>query len=86
MNLRWATPQENQRNKPKTLRPTTSKYIGVNWHKCSKKWRAQIQISKKVIHIGCFDNPKEAARAYNERVIVLATEFGVLNEISDNEE
>ena len=29
-NLRWATGQENSRNKPKTLRPTTSKYIGVS--------------------------------------------------------
>ena len=84
-NLRWATHQENQRNKPKTLRPTTSKYIGVSWHKKAKKWEAKIKINKKSIHLGCFDEPKDAAIAYNARVIDLATDYGVLNEISDND-
>ena len=85
-NLRWATPTENQRNKPKTTKSTSSKHIGVYWYKNYNRWRAKITINKKTIHIGYFDDPKDAARAYNERVLGLATEFGVLNEISDNEE
>ena len=85
-NLRWATAQENRRNRRKALIPTTSKYIGVHWNKQHQKWCAQIRINKKCIHIGYFINPKDAARAYNKRVVGLATEYGVLNEISDNEE
>ena len=85
-NLRWASSEDNQRNKPKTLKPKTSKYIGVCWNKKHKKWYAHIKINKKTIYLGCFDDPKDAARAYNERLIILATEYCVLNEISDNEE
>ena len=84
-NLRWATNQDNQRNQLKTTKNTTSTYIGVYWDKQRKKWKAQIRLNNKSTHIGRFDDPKDAARAYNERVIGLATEFGVLNEISDNE-
>ena len=45
----------------------------------------QIRVHDKTTHIGYFSDPKDAARAYNERLIGLATTFGVLNEISDNE-
>ena len=73
-------------NQLKTLRSTKSKYIVVCWHNKTKKWRAQIEINKKSIYLGCFDDPKDAARAYNQKPISFATEYGVLNEISDNEE
>ena len=84
-NLRWATAQENSRNQPKTSRTTTSKYIGVHWHKQHQTWHAKMRVHGKTTHIGYFSDPKDAARAYNERLIGLATTFGVLNEISDNE-
>ena len=84
-NLRWATHQDNQRNKPKTLRPTTSKYIGVCWAKSRNRWVAKIRLDTKTTHIGCFYDPKDAARAYNQKLISLATEFGFLNEISDSD-
>ena len=80
-NLRQATHQENQRTKQKTLRPTTSNFVGVCWNKYHQQWQAKISINKKRIHIGYFDDPKDAARAYNERVTAMATEFGDLNEI-----
>ena len=85
-NIRRATQTENQRNKQKRTTPTTSKYIGECWDKHCEKWKAQIQINKKSIHLGRFDDPKEAAIAYNQGVTGLATEYGVLNEISDNED
>ena len=42
----------------------TSKYIGVSYYKSLKKWKSQIYINKKRIHIGYFDSEIEAHNAY----------------------
>lgn len=45
---------------------STSKYVGVDLHGPSKKWRARIVIDGKSIHLGLFDKQKEAYIAYQE--------------------
>ena len=44
---------------------SSSKYVGVTWIKRDKKWKAFLHHNKKHIHIGCFKNEKDAARAVN---------------------
>lgn len=58
-NLRWATRQENLRNKQLTA-TNTSGVKGVNLHKSTQKWRAHITIDGKIIHLGLFSTLEEA--------------------------
>jgi hypothetical protein len=37
---------------------------GVNWNKDRNKWRTQIHINKKYIHIGLYDDKQEALDMY----------------------
>jgi hypothetical protein len=45
---------------------TTSEYVGVFWHKQSRKWKAQISHDGKKQHLGWFDDEHEAARAVDK--------------------
>jgi len=78
-NLRLATAAQNARNRRKTALKTSSKYKGVTWHKCWKKW--QVQICYNGIHktIGYFDDEIEAGKAYDEAARKHHKEFAVLN-------
>jgi hypothetical protein len=78
-NLRFCTNTENQYNKPMPVN-NTSGYKGVSMHKHSKKWRATIGHSGKHKHIGYFDSPEEAARAYDDAALRQFGEFARLNE------
>jgi len=63
-NLRLATRQQQKFNS--TLhKNNTSGYKGIYWDKQAKRWRAQIDINNKTIHLGNFDTPEEASNAYN---------------------
>ena len=77
-NLRIATLSENRRNSRKA-KDTSSKYKGVSWHKNNKKWEVKIGFNYKKIHIGYFNNIKEAAEAYNKKAKELFGEFAYLN-------
>jgi len=66
-NLRKASYAENNRNKSMS-RNNTSGYKGVNWHKGSNKWRAEIKVNNKAITIGYFKNIEDANIAYTEAV------------------
>jgi len=57
-NLRYATYQENNRNR-RNVR-------GYSWHKNYKKWYAQIKVNKKNIYLGCFITEKDAKNTYQE--------------------
>jgi hypothetical protein len=61
-NLRWVTSIENARNKIKKLN-TSSKYIGVDYHKTNKKWISRITVNKIRKNLGSFDTEKEASDA-----------------------
>ena len=47
----------------------TSGYRGVGFYKPGGRWRAQISVDKKVIHIGHFKKAIAAAKAYDQYVI-----------------
>lgn len=76
-NLRIATPSQNAANN----RPTSSRsgYKGVGWHKARGKWRAYITVDRRTRHLGLFDDPWEAAQAYNAAALDAWGEFAYVN-------
>jgi hypothetical protein len=62
VNLRLATQAENTKNSCRP-RHNTSGISGVGWHSQTQKWRAFIQVSGKFIHLGLFQELKDAAFA-----------------------
>jgi hypothetical protein len=52
-------------------RSITSVYTGVSWGKSKNKWVSKITYQKKQIYIGCFDSERDAALAYNNKIIEL---------------
>jgi hypothetical protein len=79
-NLRPATNVQNSGNQ-KIHRTNTSGYRGVTWRKARGRWRAEIRIDGKLIELGSFNDPMEAAKAYNEAALKYFGEFAVLNPV-----
>ncbi len=77
-NLRPVTHAQNAQNRNKQI-DTTSKYKGVSWYKRDEKWRAQIRVDGKEIHLGLFDCEIMAARAYDTAAKLYFGEFACLN-------
>ena len=65
VNLRFVTRGENQRNQSLSSK-NTSGVTGVHFAKANKKYVAQIQVDRKVMHLGMFDTLEEAAAARAE--------------------
>lgn len=61
-NLRFATIQQNQFNHTLSIK-NKSTIKGVFWYKEKQKWRAQIWIDGKNIHIGFYNTLEEAKTA-----------------------
>jgi hypothetical protein len=57
----------------------TSGFKGVWWNKKAEKWKGQIQVDGKKIHLGLFSDPTVAARAYDEAATEHFGEFAHLN-------
>ena len=55
-NLRLVTNQQNHFNRTKAL--------GYSWNKQMNKWRAQIRLDGRLIHLGLFVNEEDARDAY----------------------
>jgi len=75
-NLTWRT-----RSVASRQRKTSSKtgYTGV--YKENNRYRAVISINRKSVHIGMYDTPEEAARAYNKKSKELYGDDGKINVI-----
>ena len=58
-NLRICTHRENSINKDK-LKNNSSGFTGVYWNKGKNKWQAIIEVNKKRIHLGYFNEKKAA--------------------------
>lgn len=72
LNLRWATPQENNRNS--SPRPKSSGLPrGVK--RAGEKFVAKIAVNYKTIHIGTFDTVEEASAAYCAKATEIFGEF-----------
>ena len=84
-NLRWVSYEQNTWNVGN--RPNArSKYKGVSpTNNKSKSWRARIQTKGHELTIGYFSTEKEAAQAYNDKVIEFRDEYAYRNPISDSE-
>lgn len=67
-------------------RNNKSGYRGVYWHLRSIKWVARIKVDGRQVHLGCFDDPVEAARAYNRAALEAFGEFAWLNPLPDTVE
>ena len=82
-NLRNCTQHQNSMNSRKRKNDASSKYKGVSWDKGRKKWRAYINLMRKQLFLGRFDNELEAARAYNDKAVELYGEFAHLNKFKN---
>ena len=67
LNLRWISSSNNNRNKPKKQN-TSSKYMGVCFHKRRGKYQAYISINSKRKHIGLYETQEEAGKAFDNYV------------------
>lgn len=75
-NLRLANHSQNGANAPKRL-GTKSRYKGVSTHR--DRWRAQIRVQRKYVHLGMFADEADAARAYDLAALEAFGEFARLN-------
>jgi len=73
-NLREATRSQNMMNRG-ALKNNTSGLKGVSLKKSSGKWRARVGIRGKSKHLGYFNNPEDAYKAYCEAAKKLHGEF-----------
>ncbi len=73
-NLRKADQTQNLRNQKKH-RDNASGYKGVSYMKDRNKWQAQIRIDGKATHLGQFNSPEEAYKAYCEAATKYFGEF-----------
>lgn len=60
-NLRDVSHSENMRNITKISSANTSGFTGVYWNKIGKNWQAKTCVGDKQIHLGFFDDPKQAS-------------------------
>lgn len=67
-NLRIVTIRENTNRVHIT---SSSKYIGVSWHKKGNKWGARIRINGILKHLGFFSNEIEASNTYQNALMKL---------------
>lgn len=79
-NLRIATSSQNNSNMG-SRENSSSKYLGVFWHKLAKKWQAGITKNYKFEYLGLYDNENEAAVVYNNAAKAIHGEFANLNEV-----
>ena len=64
LNLRESTPGENMQNMQRARRDNRVDLIGANFHSPSNRWRSQIKLNGKKIHLGYFDTAYDAHLAY----------------------
>ena len=78
-NLRECSKKQNNRNVTMHSGNRCGYKGVVLWN---KKYRARITVNYKLINLGGFDTPEEAAKAYNEAAIKYFGEFAKLNKIA----
>jgi hypothetical protein len=78
INLRACTASENQHNS-KLNKDNTSGYKGVYFNNKQNKWYAKIRVNGKLSHLGYFNNPIDAAHAYDIAAVRLFGRFAKTN-------
>lgn len=77
-NLRLCNHAQNMCNR-KIHKNNKSGFKGVHWHARLGLWEAQIQVAKKKIYLGCFDDAEVAARRYDAAALLYHGPFARLN-------
>jgi hypothetical protein len=78
-NLRPSSRTENNRNQG-VRSDSASGYKGVYWHSGDQKWNVYISIgNKKKVFLGGYNNPSDAAVAYDIGAITYFGEFAYTN-------
>ena len=77
-NLRFVSDTQNRRNS-NIYKNNKTGFKGVSRTNKGRTWRANIAINKKQTHLGTFNTPEEAARAYDAAAIEHFGEFAKLN-------
>ena len=63
-NLRDVSQKINLQNKRNPNANSTSKFLGVCWHKSRNKWQSQIAVNGKDKYLGLFETAELAHEAY----------------------
>ena len=63
-NLREVPASTNLQNQTSPHKHNKSGLLGVSWHSRTKKWSANINLDRKQIYLGLFDDKYEAHAAY----------------------
>jgi hypothetical protein len=77
-NMEIVTPKDACRT-GRLKRNNTSGYKGVTWSTQKGRWRAFIKVDRRQIHLGFFDDPVEAAHAYDDAARKYFGKFARLN-------
>jgi hypothetical protein len=85
-NLRVTDARGNATNVTRSKNQSRGGYKGVSWHPKAGKWQASIcsgeprpNGKRKQIYLGLFEDPEEAARAYDAEARLHFGEFAALN-------
>jgi hypothetical protein len=81
-NLRWVTMEIQTRNRRKKSGNVTSTYTGISYDNSGirkKRWKARININKKIITLGRFETELEAKESRNEYIIKNKLEGFIIN-------
>jgi hypothetical protein len=81
-NLRSCNSRENCRNSA-GQKSRKSKFKGVWYEEKGNRWRAQLKIEGKRVHLSQHTTEAEAAQAYNEAAIKYHGEFAFLNLVKE---
>lgn len=73
-NLRLATVREQMRNRP-IRKDNRTGFKGITFDLSKQRYRARIRVENKRLHIGWFDNPEDAYKAFVEAAAALHGEF-----------
>jgi hypothetical protein len=77
-NLRPATNAQNMRNRGKQTN-NTSGFKGAFYFPRTGRWKSQITVNRRALHLGYYLSAEDAARAYDAAALIHHGEFARLN-------
>jgi hypothetical protein len=75
-NLQLITSAQNSRARNGANKTNKNGFLGVSKHVNGKSWLSRFHRDGRLVYLGCFNNPVDAARHYNQAVVEWAKEHG----------